>query len=244
MTFVVVCCGFLIGLAKSGFAGFAMLNTPLLAWAGGASFAVGATLPMLLVGDVMVGWRFFGQWDKRTVLTMVPGAFLGVCLGTPLLARLSESEHVFNRVMGLVAIVFAVGQWVFEARRDPLAEHRPAPVWVGLLAGAGTGVVSTIAHQGGLVSNLYMLSQRLTKQRFAATAMGVYFSLNTMKLVPYLAQGRIDPHTLHYSLLGAPAVVLGVLLGAKLIERMDPRHFTRLILILVVLTGLKLLLFP
>lgn len=232
--------GFLIGLAKVGFAGLGLLITPLLTSATDAQFAVGVSLPMLLCGDFSGGWRFLGRWDRRQVARLLPGALLGVAIGAPLLRVLSESDTLFNRAIGLVALFFALLQLIANRRRTFDEEQPPAPAWMGVAAGTGTAIVSTIAHQGGLVSNLYLLSQGLTKERFAATTMILYLAINLLKLVPYLQQGRITAATLHYSLLGVPAVLLGVLLGAKLVERLNPKQFAAVIVWLVILTGLKL----
>jgi uncharacterized membrane protein YfcA len=238
----------LIGFAKAGLSGVGMLNTPLLTWAHTPEFAVGVSLPLLLVGDIFVGWRFFGQWDKRVVLTMVPGALVGVIIGSRLLDLLTESEKLFSRVIGIAALCFAILQLVIELRRadDEQADEaaRPAPIWMGVLAGALTAIVSTIAHQGALVSNLYLLSQRLTKQRFVATATGIYFILNSMKIIPYVTHDLITGDTLLYSLAAAPLVVLGGFAGAYVIQRIDPRAFARIVLVLVVLMGLKLAVWP
>ena len=238
----------LIGFAKAGLSGVGMLNTPLLTWAHTPEFAVGVSLPLLLVGDIFVGWRFFGQWDKRVVLTMVPGALVGVIIGSRLLDLLTESEKLFSRVIGIAALCFALLQLVIELRRDDDEQAdeaaRPAPIWMGVLAGALTAIVSTIAHQGVLVSNLYLLSQRLTKQRFVATATGIYFILNSMKIIPYVTHDLITGDTLLYSLAAAPLVVLGGFAGAYVIQRIDPRAFARIVLVLVVLMGLKLAVWP
>ena len=244
--FAVALAGALIGLGKAGFAGLAVINTPMLACLTNASFAVGATLPMLLCGDVITGWRYWGKWELRVALTMLPGGLVGVWLGTPLLAGLNQSGPLFNRAIGIVAVVFSVLQWVVESRRANAEgdEHEPAPAWMGFLAGLATGVVSTIAHQGGIVSNIYLVSQRLTKERFAATATLVYFALNSMKMVPYLQQQQIAANTLPASLWGMPFVIAGVLIGAKLVERLDPRQFAKVVLVLTILIGLKLIVWP
>lgn len=244
---LIVLTGLTIGLAKAGFAGVGAVNVPLLAViVNDPSFAVGVILPMLIAGDFTVGWRFFGQWDKRLVLTMLPGAIAGVALGAPILNTLSGNTEIFERAIGVVALVFTLLQMVLEKRRteQPGDEHQPAPVWAGLLAGTLTGIVSTVAHQGGLVTNLYLLNQRLTKERFAATAMGLYCALNLTKLIPYLQQGKINPETFHYSLVGLPFVVLGVLLGAQLLKKISPKFFANFILWLTLLVGLKLAIAP
>ncbi|MCC7494323.1 MAG: sulfite exporter TauE/SafE family protein [Fimbriimonadaceae bacterium] len=236
--------GFVIGLAKVGFAGLGLLITPLLTSVTSPQFAVGVSLPMLIVGDFSGGWRFFGKWDKRQIAWLLPGCVLGVAIGTPLLQALAESKEHFSRAIGAVALCFAVLQMITNRRRPEGDAVPPAPGWVGLGAGCATAIVSTIAHQGGLVSNLYLLSQGLTKELFAATTMILYMAINLLKVPPYLYQGRITGETLHFSLLGMPFVVLGVLVGARLIERMNPKTFSAVILWLVVATAVKLLIWP
>lgn len=240
----IMACGFVVGMSKGGFAGVAVLSTPIMTAVVGPELAVGASLPMLIVGDLVTGWRFFGKWDRRVVLTMIPGAALGVALATPLLPHLRDHEVMFSQGIGLLAIGFAFVQMVAEQRRAALTEAPPAPAWVGVLAGVGTGVTSTLAHQGGVVSNLYMLSQHLTKERFAATATGVYLSLNCMKLWPYLKLGVINGGTMPYSIAAMPAIAAGVLVGAHLLKKLDPKQFAGMVQWLVVVTGLKLLFWP
>lgn len=235
----------LIGLAKAGFAGLAMLNVPVLAWQVDPNFAVGVTLPMLIAGDLATGWRYYGLWDKRIVLTMVPGTFVGVLISMPLLRVLGENKELFTRSIGIVALAFTALQLIAEQRRNgEQGEHRPAPAWQGVLAGVLTGVASNIAHQGGVVSNLWLLSQRQTKERFAATAMGVYFLLNTFKLIPYLSTGLITAESFRWSLFGIPFVVAGVLVGARWLVRIRAEAFAGIILWMTILMGLKLAIWP
>jgi uncharacterized membrane protein YfcA len=113
-----------------------------------------------------------------------------------------------------------------------------------VLAGFATALTSTVAHQGGVVSNIYLLSQHLTKERFAATAMGVYFALNCMKVGPYVSKGIINAETMPYSVAAMPFIAAGVLVGAKLLQKLDPKQFAGLVLWLVVVTGLKLIIWP
>ncbi|MBI2302619.1 MAG: sulfite exporter TauE/SafE family protein [Armatimonadetes bacterium] len=236
----------LIGLAKAGFAGFALLNVPVLTMVTDhPDFAVGVTLPMLLAGDVATGWRYYGLWDKRIVLTMVPGTFIGVLVSMPLMHYLGENKEIFTRSIGILALAFTGFQLFLESRRRELPENRPpAPVWQGVVAGVFTGICSNIAHQGGVVSNLWLLSQNQSKECFAATAFGVYFLLNSFKVWPYINAGWISPNSFYWSLAGMPFAVAGVLVGAKLLKKMDPKVFAPMILWMTIAAGLKLALWP
>ncbi len=236
----------LIGLAKAGFAGLAMMNTPLLTTYTSAGFAIGVTLPLLVCGDLIAGWRFWGKWNAKIVLELLPGALVGILLGTPLLTYLSNSKAHFNRAIGVIALSFSVLQLILDYRkaRGPEQPLRPAPKWQGFLAGMATGVVSTLAHQGGVVTNLYLLSQGLTKETFAGTAMLLYFVINLMKVGPYLGSGQISAATIGYSLAAAPFVLLGVLAGELLLKKLNPQAFARLVIWLTIIMGAKLIIWP
>jgi uncharacterized membrane protein YfcA len=226
-----------------------LLTSPLLVALGmNPAYAVGVVLPLLIAGDIFCSWRFFGHWDAKILRLMIPGAALGVLLASPLLAQLQSSEALFNRWIGGSTLLFALVQLALDARkREP--SDRPLPhqtsrlldSTVGFCAGTATAVVSTIAHQGGAVSNLYLLGQGLAKEQFVATATGLYFTLNCMKVVPYVEQGMLTKAVLLQSLVGMPFVVLGGFVGAKLLRRLDPVTFGRFILVFVLIAGGKLL---
>lgn len=242
---------FLIGFAKAGIPGLGILIGPIATLgAGDASYAIGYLLPLLIVGDLFCGWRYFGKWDRRIVVTMAAGAVIGVLLASPLLGLLAEQKMLFNRVMGGLALFFGGWQLALELRRRPAGEETPerapwhhAP-WLGVVAGTLTAITSTIAHQGGLVSNLYLVSLKMTKERFIATATGAYFILNCLKVPAYLENGLINPDSLRHNAQTFPLVILGGFAGAWVVKRVSPGAFTRVILVLVLAAGVKLLVWP
>lgn len=236
---------FLIGFAKAGVPGLGMLIGPLaILGQGDAPWVNGYLLPLLIVGDIFCGWRYFGKWDKRIVGCMAGGALLGVAATTPLLHWLGDRTEIYNRTMGGLAILFGTWQLILELRRKANGGDGAEPArspWLGLGAGALTAVTSTIAHQGGLVSNLYLASQRMSKERFIATATGAYFLINSFKVAPYVGNGLISAETLRFGAMTWPLVILGGLAGAAFCKRVSPQQFTMLILVLTLASGVRLL---
>ncbi len=245
--------GLAIGFSKAGVAGLMTLVGPLVTWMRGASFANGMTLPLLIVGDIFVLWKLRGRWDLRVILPMLPGAAVGIILaGTTLLGPLVAHPRLFNQVIGGIALFFCgVQLWlewqrarVTRANGGDAPEHQPAPPLAGAAAGAATGVLSTIANQGGLVTNLYLLSQRLSKERFVGSAAVLYFCINTSKVPFFAGNGLINAQTLWLDLAGVPFVIAGGFLGAWVLKHINETVFNQLILWLTVLTGLKLVIWP
>lgn len=242
--------GLLIGFSKAGVAGVMTLLGPLLALVFQAKFATGVPLPLLISGDLFVLWRFGRRWEWRVIAPMLPGAALGIAIGGLLLHGLTNHLRLFNQVIGVLALAFSALQLGLDARRARRLRrgeeqaHQPATPLVGAAAGSVTGVLSTIANQGGLVTNLYLVSQQLAKERFVATQAVLYGCINTTKLIPFAFNGLITPHTLTLDLYGLPFVIVGGFLGARVLRVMNDETFIKVILWMTILTGLKLVCWP
>ncbi|MBI5831875.1 MAG: sulfite exporter TauE/SafE family protein [Armatimonadetes bacterium] len=240
--------GLAIGFSKAGVAGFMTLVGPAVTALRGAAFANGMPLPLLVLGDIFVLWRFRGKWDLSVIRPMLPGALIGIALtGVFILGGLVKNPRLFNQAIGVIALCFCALQLYLEyrkARRAAGVEHLPAPPAVGFAAGGVTGMLSTIANQGGLVTNLYLLSQNLTKERFVASGAVLYFFINSSKVPFFCYHHEITRHTLLLDLVGAPFVILGGFLGASVLKHINERVFNQLILWMTVITGLKLLIWP
>ncbi|MDA0712352.1 MAG: sulfite exporter TauE/SafE family protein, partial [bacterium] len=76
---------------------------------------------------------------------------------------------------------------------------------------------------------------------FVATAWLFGVILNIMKLFLYLSLKIINPESLAMDLGLLPFLVLGALSGIVLNKRLSPNWFNRLVLILVLGIGLKLM---
>ena len=75
---------------------------------------------------------------------------------------------------------------------------------------------------------VYLLPQRLEKERFAATINLFFMIVNAVKLVPYALLGQFELPNLATSLALAPLVPVGVRLGIWLQRRVDLGMFYRI----------------
>jgi uncharacterized membrane protein YfcA len=240
-------CALFVGVSKSGFAGsVGILATPLLAVTLGAKEAVGLLLPLLFAADVFNFYHFWREWENRAVAIIVPGCLIGVLLGWPLLHVLKGApgaEGHLGEFIGAAAIVFGLLFLYRELRGSSPTPFRPT--WQhGLLAGAATGVVSTLAHQGGLVTQMYLIPQKLTAPVFVGTTTVIYFILNLSKVPIFVVEGLIDAERLWWSAVNLPLVFIGCAIGAYLNRRMSSRLFNRIVTVMVLITGLKLAVWP
>lgn len=174
---------------------------------------------------------------------VLPGCFLGVLLGWPLLRLLGKeqgNEQAMRLVIGFVAITFACIQVFKEWKGATPEPFRPTRKH-GLVAGAATGVVSTLAHQGGVVTQMYLLPQKLSAPAFVGTTTVIYFFTNLAKMPIFFKEELIDGDTLRWAAYNLPLIFVGTAIGTYLNRRMSGRAFNRVVLAFTLVTGLKLI---
>ena len=152
-----------------------MIVTPLWAIFMHADETVGLMLPLLLVGDIVTLVLYWRAWDSKNVGTIFSGALVGVGLGMFVMfvlrdeQLLRDGDRVFKIIIGALALFFGLAQlakeWIV-----PHTETFRGRTWIGVAAGLGTGVISYLAHLGGLITTLYLLPQRLGNRVFVATS--------------------------------------------------------------------------
>lgn len=118
-----------------------------------------------------------------------------------------------------------------------LPRRRGAAVFYGSLAGFTT----MVANAGGPVMSLYLLSTGATKLRFMGTAACFFFATNLVKLPFSIGLSLVTVDTLRTALVLVPLVLLGALLGRRLLRTIKQSVFERLVIVMTVLASLFLL---
>ncbi|ACZ21422.1 protein of unknown function DUF81 [Sanguibacter keddieii DSM 10542] len=119
----------------------------------------------------------------------------------------------------------------------PLPRRHGAGVFYGSLAGFTT----MVANAGGPVMSLYLLSTGATKLRFMGTAACFFFATNLVKLPFSIGLSIVTVDTLRTALVLVPLVLLGALLGRRLLRTIKQSVFERLVIVMTVLASLFLL---
>ncbi len=226
----------LVGLSKTGLGnGVGAFLVPLLSLALPPQQAAAIMLPILCLMDVIGLRAFWKKWDWQTVRLIIPAGMCGIVLGA-LLMGLLPTEWL-RLLIGLLAIVFGINQWVGYTRNlPPRATSTPR----ALFWSATSGMTSTLAHAGGPPLMMYLLPLRMPRHTFVATSVVFFFALNLGKLVPYALMGQMNAVNLSTSLMLAPFAPLGILLGIYLLKRMSDRFFYYFTIVMLVCTGGKL----
>jgi len=240
----------LLGVAKAGFGGgIGILTVPILIYACGqrAALATGIMLPLLMACDLVAVGCWWGKWDRRSVMLILPGAVGGIIVGSVVLWSFQRLDVAGGRGMadaalklgiGAIALMFVAFRAAAVLRKRQMA-FRPV-LWQGTCAGLAAGVTSTLAHAAGPITTMYFLPQNMHKSRFVASTALYYWIGNALKLPPYLLLGMVRTDTLAASVMLLPAVVGGALVGVFLHHRVGRRSFTGIVYCLLGLAGVHL----
>lgn len=228
----------LTGLSKGGLGGaMALLGTAILSIVVPPVQAAAILLPILVLMDWVSLWSWWGKWDRRTLIYMVPGGVLGIGIGW--LTAALVSDDAVRLIVGLVALLFVL-RWVFasSAARIAVRPHsRVRAAWWSTIA----GYTSFVAHAGGPPYQIYTMPLRATPQVFTATSVLFFAIMNLVKLIPYFALGQLDRANLAVSAALMPLAVVSVLAGAAIVRRMRAEVFYPVMYTMVFLVSLRLL---
>lgn len=228
-----------IGLSKAGFGGgLGMLTTPLCVMAFDARTAIGVILPLLCAGDVFSLYHYWGKWDRRNLIYLLPGVVAGVLIGINMVDWLSPRQ--LNMAIGILAVSFVAFQFVKEHIFRAEGVFAPSHA-IGIPCGIGTGITSTIAHGAGPVVSVFLIPQKLPKEVYVGTTVLVFTWVNWIKMPFFAANHIITPETLWISARYFALIPAGVWLGVWMNRKFSEGMFTRLIYVFTFLAGLELI---
>ena len=226
----------ILGVAKGGLAGgIGLVAVPLMSLTVEPARAAAILLPILMLMDVTALHAYWGQWDRRNLVTTAPGAVLGTALGLATFELLSPDD--LRVMVGVIALVFALRWWLVREQ----GPARDAGFGRGSFWSTLAGFTSFSVHAGGPPLHIYLLSQRMDKTTFQATTVAFFFGINWLKLGPYAWLGQLDGSNLATSLVLAPLAPVGILIGTRLHHRIDDLLFFRVVYASLLVLGGKLI---
>ena len=230
---------FFIGLAKGGLGGImGGLATPLLALMLPVDEVIGLVLPILMFADVFALAMHWRKWELRLVGLLLPGAVIGVTLGTYFI--INVPTRVLRVALGIIVLLF-VAYKALENRILESLDYQPHD-WHGMVAGTVTGFSSALAHTGAPPVSIYLLFQKLKPAAFVSTAVLFFFILNWIKVPYYFFADLFNFQRLWQIAFLLPLVPAGVWFGKWVIDKIDRQTFEKVIIVVLAILGLLLIL--
>lgn len=238
---VIILASLLIGLSKGGLGGAlpVALTTPLLSQVLPVPRAVGLALPLLLIGDAFALRIYWREWDSRIIRLMLPMAIVGIVVGTLLLANLPD--EVLRPLLGLFTLTVVL----YKLASDRLRQLTYEPhTWHGYFVGVVAGLGSALANTGGPPFTAYLLLQKVSPQTFIGTTTLFFAIINLLKLPIQLQAGVVDLSLFFSVLWVVPLIPVGVWIGRRLVDWMNPRFFETVVIGVLLAASLALILVP
>ncbi|MDR1534818.1 MAG: sulfite exporter TauE/SafE family protein [Planctomycetota bacterium] len=240
---------FLAGFAKTGVVGAGAIITPLMASAFPAGFSLGFMLPLYLAGDLFVIGVLKRRPLWKTLRKAVFWGLIGVLAGwraAGIIAGIPGpgSEARLRTAVGIImALVVGIGTYV--SRHPELAlegggggerarEAGPDRVRTWYAASLGTfgGLASMLTNSGGPIWGLYYSSLGLEVREVINTSAWCYFLLTLLKIPLSANLGFLDWSLQRLNLFLTPLMILGLLAGGKLSDRIGKKTFGEMVRVL------------
>ena len=226
----------ILGIAKSGIKGFAILIVTGLALVYGAKESTGILMPLLICGDILavIYYKRHVKWVYLIKLLpwMVAGVLVGVVLGKDL------PEDFFKSGMAVIILISVAMMYYWERKKEiKIPNHLSFAALMGMMAGFTT----MVGNLAGVFSNIYFLAIKLPKNEFIGTAAWLFFIINLFKVPFHIwSWGTINLASFQISLSLIPAVILGFMFGVSIVKKLKNDRYRQLILLLTGLGGLTI----
>lgn len=218
-----------------GIAGFGsgLISVPLLA----LFFPLQVVVPIIVLLDY-VGSASQGLKNRKLIawreqLPLIPFTLVGVAIGLSLLQTLNSAT--LAQALGGFIIVYAVYQML------PLPELRGSRLFA-IPGGALGGLIGTVFGAGGPFYIIYLGLRGLDKGALRATFAANFLIDGGIRLGGYAIFGFFDKTALIYIAASMPIVAVALFLGGRVHLTLAPKVFSRLISLLLLVSGVALLL--
>ena len=225
---LILLAAFIIGLSKAGLKGIDMMNVTIMAIVFGGKASTGVVLPLLCAADIMavLYYHRHAQWTHfwKLIPWMVVGILIGVFVGKDL------NEGIFRKIMAVIIVLTVVIMIVLEFRKTmPIPSNKLFVANMGLIAGFTT----MLGNLAGAFSNIYFLAMRMPKNDFIGTADWVFLVINLFKLPFQIFYWKnITTNTLYTDLLLLPALIIGFILGLKIVSTIKDDNYRKIVIAL------------
>ncbi|MDM0023148.1 sulfite exporter TauE/SafE family protein [Variovorax saccharolyticus] len=235
--YLIVALGALVAGFVQGLSGFAFGLVAMSFWAWAVDPLVAAMLAVFgaLVGQLIAAVTVRRGFDWPTLWPFLVGGLAGVPLGVWLLPRLDVP--LFKACVGGLLVIWCPAMLMARSLPKIQAGGRTADGVSGLLG----GVCSGVAGFSGAIPTLWCTVRGMPKDASRAVVQNFNLAMLAVSFAIHLAAGNVRLSMLPLFGIVAGAVLLPVLLGARLYAGISEAAFRNLVLGLLTASGVALL---
>ena len=178
--------------------------------------------------------RYRASLKFRSIRGLLISSLFAIPAGVLYFRRLDEGIALF--ILGLVITLYAL--YALTGFRLPELKH-PAWAWLfGLFSGMLGGAYNT----SGPPVIVYGNCQRWSPQEFKSNLSGFFLVGSSVVVSTHWAGGNLTSDVGFFFLISLPALLVGFLLGQGMDKWLNPETFRRIVQILLIILGARLML--
>jgi uncharacterized membrane protein YfcA len=221
----------------AGLGGFAFGLVAAAAWLYILTPLQTATL-IIAFGLIVQGyavWQLRHALAWRKIVPLVIGAAFGVPIGVWALAH--TNPHDLKIGVGVVLVLFALYGLFRPAMKPIAAGGMPADIGAGFL----NGLLGGATGLAGIVATIWCQLRGWPKDQQRAVFQPVGVATFAMSAAWLGGRGAISRDVMWLFVLGLPVLLAGTWAGLKLYGRLDEAQFRKVVLVLLLASGVVLL---
>ena len=232
---------FLVGLtvflavftqSLSGF-GVALVAMALLPSMIGIHVATPLVAVIALVLEIILVYRYRQSLEVHAIWRIVLAALLGTPLGVYLLSNVNE--NISLTVLGIVITGYAV--YALLGLKMPRLD---GPAWA-YLAGWFGGLLGGAYNTSGPPVILYADCRRWPPDVFKSNLQGYFLISSVAVVASHILNGNLTPQVWNIFWRTIPFILVGLVAGLGLGRWLNPVIFRRLVLVLLIVMGIRLI---
>ena len=215
--------------SATGF-GIGMISTPLML------LVYEPQTVIVVAGTAGLGiglWIISKSWRDVPFREILPITIAALC-GAPIAVFILKTadSSVLSIGIAVLIILFAIGSFVKIEKEIPYSKQ------VGIAAGFIVGVLLPTSGVAGSLVMLFLMTRNWERQTVRAAMAFFLVSLMAFTVVLFALYGLYTP--LRLTLIGIVAIpaVIGFLLGAMLIKRINERVFGNLVIGIIIVSSI------
>ncbi len=231
-----VFCGAALAGLVQGLSGFAFSLIALSVWAWALAPQIAAPLAVFgaLVGQIASLASVRGGFDFRRIAPLVLGGVIGVPIGVFVLHNVDPVR--FKLAIGIFLTLYGLYGLLTSGTARITAGGTGLDTFVGLIG----GVLGGLGGMSGSVPAIWTQLRGWKRDLRRATMQVYNIAMHALTLTIYARTGTLDAATFRLFAIVAPAMLIPSYLGARLYGSFSERSFTRVILVLLLASGVAL----
>nr|WP_175495516.1 sulfite exporter TauE/SafE family protein [Gracilibacillus orientalis] len=236
---IIIFSALLIGFAKAGVASMGILVVTIFMMIFPARESVGILLPLLIIGDLFAVIYYRRNVVWRYLFSLMPWVLGGLVLGY-LVLDIVTSEQL-KPLIGMLVLALILLHISREKLGERFVKLLPESKLFTFSMGILAGFTTMIGNAAGGVMAIYLLVKGLPKQEFVGTGAWFFLFVNIIKVPFYISLGIITVESITFNLWLIPAILIGALVGVRVIKIMPQKVFQILVLTFAAIGAIRLI---